>query len=45
MSLSPIGSAVLELLSQKHTDIQTSHCFEYRHDLQVDINMILDKIA
>ena len=33
MSLSPIGSAVFELLSQKHTDIQTDRhhiTLEYR---------------
>ena len=43
MSLSPIGSAVFELLSRKHTDRQTSYYFivriyylplEYFHLLQ-----------
>ena len=35
MSLSPIGSAVFELLSRKHTDRQTSYYFIVR------ISMIL----
>ena len=36
MSLSPIGSAVFELLSHKHTDIQTDIQISYYFRVRID---------